>query len=63
MKGMKTLSMVLLAAGIMLTACNKKEPVQQVKQNGLPKAGQTAQQIKIYFYRSSIHAWHEMIDK
>ena len=31
MKGMKTLSMVLLAAGIMLTACNKKEPVQQVK--------------------------------
>lgn len=44
MKGMKTLSMVLLAAGIMLTACNKKEPVQQVKQNGLPKAGQTAQQ-------------------
>lgn len=44
MKSFKTLSMVLVAAGIMFTACNKKEPAQQVKQNGLPKAGQTAQQ-------------------
>ena len=44
MKSFKTLSMVLVAAGIMFTACNKKETAQQVKQNGLPKAGQTAQQ-------------------
>lgn len=32
----------ILALGMTLTACNKKEPAQQVKSNGLPKAGADA---------------------
>ena len=36
-----TTSILLLIATLTITGCNKKEPAQQVKQNGLPKAGAT----------------------
>lgn len=38
MKALTKTSVMLLMAGIALTGCNKKEPAQQVKSNGLPKA-------------------------
>ncbi len=38
MKALTKTSIMLLMAGIALTGCNKKEPAQQVKSNGLPKA-------------------------
>lgn len=40
MKALTKTSVMLLMAGIALTgtSCNKKEPAQQVKSNGLPKA-------------------------
>ncbi len=36
------LAMLLMAAGLTLTACNQKEPSKQVKSNGLPQAGAAA---------------------
>lgn len=38
MKSLAGKSLVLAALALSLTACNKKDPAQQVKQNGLPKA-------------------------
>lgn len=38
MKSFARTSLVLAALALSLTACNKKDPAQQVKQNGLPKA-------------------------
>ncbi len=45
MKRTSKLVMMLMAVGVTLAACNKKEPAQQVKPNGLPKAGDTPTQI------------------
>ena len=42
MKQIPKLVLWVLIAGLALTACNKKEPAQQVKPNGLPKAGAQA---------------------
>ena len=42
MKQIPKLVLGVLIAGLALTACNKKEPAQQVKPNGLPKAGAQA---------------------
>lgn len=41
MKHLHTLGIALIATGLSLTGCNKKEPAQQVKSNGLPKAAAT----------------------
>lgn len=38
MKALHTSSIALLMASIALVGCNKKDPAQQVKSNGLPKA-------------------------
>lgn len=40
MKDLKKAGFALLAMALAMTACNKKEPAQQVKSNGLPKAAQ-----------------------
>lgn len=41
MNTLKSLSLIVLAAGLTLTSCNKKEPAA-TKSNGLPKATTTA---------------------
>ncbi|EJX00678.1 lipoprotein [gut metagenome] len=41
MKHLHTLGIALITTGLSLTGCNKKEPAQQVKSNGLPKAATT----------------------
>ena len=41
MKHLSTCAILLFAASVALTGCNKKDPAQQVKSNGLPKAGTT----------------------
>lgn len=38
MKNFKQSSIILFMAALTVVGCNKKEPAQQVKQNGLPKA-------------------------
>lgn len=38
-KNFSKVGILILAIGMSLAACNKKEPAQQVKSNGLPKAG------------------------
>ena len=45
MKHFSKLTIGMLMAGVVFTACNKKEPAQQVKPNGLPKAGVEATKI------------------
>lgn len=41
MKILSTSTILLLSASLVLASCNKKEPAQQVKSNGLPKASAT----------------------
>lgn len=38
MKSLSKLGLLFMAAGLLTVSCNKKEPVQQVKSNNLPKA-------------------------